>query len=315
MKDINLAIRDVGRIKGVSALLLAGEPGVGKTHWSELAAQYWFDLLGQPVNKIFMQLYKGVEKEKLLYDYHMPNMVEAMTDGAAQLQATAGLVDAMRIQADPKNTSMRNELHGLVHRLEKKAVRKGEIIQHGVLYKAALSSHTQPTLLVLDELDKATEEIDVLLLDFLQNGRLTDPLFGEVVANMHNLLVIITSNEQRELNDALYRRLRYVRLPYPTPDRQLRILRDMDAESFAALGEPAVESLIALADSYRKKDVTRKVVVNQLARLMADLVVLRHDAGYVQEAIVQWFSPNEDDWKVAAKLSGFKPFVDLVTVK
>lgn len=277
MKDINLTIRDAGRIKGISATLLAGEPGVGKTHMSEMVKVFWEDYSEGPVNKIFFQLYNGVEKEKLLYDYHLPNMVNAM----AFKEGTA---------------------------------KDNPVLLEGVLYQAARSSLTQKTLLVLDELDKGGEDIDILLLDFLQNGRLSDPMFGEVLVNFKNLIIVITSNEQRELNDALYRRLRYLRLPYPTKDKQVRILKDMDRESFNALGQHVMELLIDLSLLYReKKDVERKVVVNQLARLAADLVVLRHNKADVKEAVCSWFSPHENDWKILTKIKEFDKFADAVS--
>lgn len=277
MKDINLTIRDAGRIKGISATLLAGEPGVGKTHTAELLARYWEDYdPNGPVKQIFFQLYNGVEKEKLLYDYHLPNMVNAMAfkEGSASTHP---------------------------------------VLLEGVLYQAARSSLTQKTVLVLDELDKGGEDIDILLLDFLQNGRLSDPMFGEVKVNFKNIIVVITSNEQRELNDALYRRLRYIRLQYPDKDKQLRIIKSMDPASFEELGKHKVELLIDLSMLYRKKeDVERKVVVNQLARLVADLVVLRHNRDHVKESICQWFSPNEQDWTILTNIREFDKFVDAV---
>jgi MoxR-like ATPase len=276
MKDLNLTIRDAGRLKGLSALLLSGEPGVGKTHAAELLQVLWSDLSPGEVKKTFFQLYENVEKEKLLYDYHVPKMVEAIaSNGSIQVKAQ-------------------------------------DIISEGVLYKAAMNSLTGKSLLILDELDKATPEIDILLLDFLENGRLSDPMFGEVKANPKNLIVVITSNEQRELNDALYRRLRYVRLPYPSEEKQYKILCAMDKETCELFGKDIVNDLINLSMTYRNMDVERKVVVNQLSRLLADLTVLRSSKEYIMKAICQWFSPFEDDWKQLVKLTDFKEFVDTV---
>jgi MoxR-like ATPase len=274
MKDLNLTIRDAGRIKGLSAILMSGEPGVGKTHAAELLQLLWSDLgNGEPVKKIFFQLYENVEKEKLLYDYNLPKMVEGMaSNGTIQVKAS-------------------------------------DIVSEGVLYQAALNSHKGRTLLILDELDKASQEIDVLLLDFLQNGRLSDPMFGEIIADQKNLIVAITSNEQRELNDALYRRLRYVRLPYPSVEKQHKILQKMDKEGYDVFGPTIVGNLISLSMDYRGKDVERKVVVNQLSRLLSDLAVLRNNETDIKKAVCQWFSPYPDDWTVLTKLNGFNKFV------
>lgn len=278
MRDLELTIRDAGRIKGLSVLLLSGEPGVGKTHMAELFQVLWAETFGCEVTKLFFQCYRGMEKDKLLYDIHVPNMVEAMVNKVI----------------DPERPT----------------------IQEGMLYKAARASQKGKTLLILDELDKANEEIDTLLLDYFQNGRLSDPMFGEVIAKPENLIVIITSNEQRDLNDALYRRLRYVRLMYPAPPQQHVILRKMDKQAYEAYGDARVAELIKFADSYRAQpNIERKVVVNQLSRIMSDCLIL-HSKDDVEAIISLWFSPYETDWQIMKYLPGYKElvnsFVDVV---
>lgn len=274
MINLELTIRDAGRIKGLSVLLLSGEPGVGKTHMAELFQGLWSETFEVPVTKLFFQCYRGLEKDKLLYDIHVPNMVEAMVNKVI----------------DPDRPT----------------------IQEGMLYKAARSSLTSKTLLILDELDKASEEIDTLLLDFFQNGRLSDPMFGEVIANPQNLVVIITSNEQRDLNDALYRRMRYVRLMYPEQDKQHVILGRMDKEAYDLFGYETIDLLIKTSDLYRKKAVERKIVVNQIARIMSDCMAL-HSEKDVEATICQWFSPYESDWVVLKALPYFQPLVKKLT--
>lgn len=274
MRDLELTIRDAGRIKGLSVLLLSGEPGVGKTHTAELFQDLWGDAFGCEVTKLFFQCYRGLEKDKLLYDIHVPNMVEAMVNKSI----------------DPQRPT----------------------IQEGMLYKAARASMTGKTLLILDELDKASEEIDTLLLDYFQNGRLSDPMFGEVVADPKNLIVIITSNEQRDLNDALYRRMRYVRLLYPSAEKQHNILRKMDSQAYDHFGKDTVSQLVNISDLYRTKDVERKIVVNQIARIMSDCTVL-HSKEDVHATMCQWFSPYEQDWHVLRKLPGYDELLTRLT--
>lgn len=274
MINLELTIRDAGRVKGLSVLLLSGEPGVGKTHMAELFQALWSETFGTPVTKLFFQCYRGLEKDKLLYDIHVPNMVEAMVNKVI----------------DPERPT----------------------IQEGMLYKAARASLTGKTLLILDELDKASEEIDTLLLDFFQNGRLSDPMFGEVIAKPENLIVIITSNEQRDLNDALYRRMRYVRLMYPEQEKQHIILRKMDKDAYDFFGRETIDLLIKMSDTYRAREVERRIVVNQIARIMSDCMAL-HSEKDVEAIICQWFSPFETDWVILRALASFQPLVKKLT--
>ena len=274
MINLELTIRDAGRIKGLSVLLLSGEPGVGKTHSAELFQTLWAESFNCEVTKLFFQCYRGLEKDKLLYDVHVPNMIEAMVNKVI----------------DPDKPT----------------------IQEGMLYKAARASLNGKTLLILDELDKASEEIDTLLLDFFQNGRLSDPMFGEVIAVPGNLIVIITSNEQRELNDALYRRMRYIRLMYPDQAKQHSILRKMDAEAYDYFGKDTINDLICLSDLYRAKNVERRIVVNQIARIMSDCMAL-HLLADVEATVCQWFSPFESDWMILRSLPKFAHTVKRLT--
>lgn len=84
--------------------------------------------------------------------------------------------------------------------------------QDGVLAVAARKSVESQTVLCLDEIDKTQERTEALLLDFLQTGRVPIKPGVHIQANNQNLIVMITSNGQRELSDALLRRVRRVRM-------------------------------------------------------------------------------------------------------
>jgi len=89
--------------------------------------------------------------------------------------------------------------------------------QPGVLARAAQLSLEQQVVLVLDEVDKTSERCEALLLDFLQSGRVPTRPGEHVQANLGRIMVIITSNGERELSQALLRRCRRVRFePLPT---------------------------------------------------------------------------------------------------
>jgi MoxR-like ATPase len=78
--------------------------------------------------------------------------------------------------------------------------------QEGVLAKAARISKKKTVVLLLDEIDKTMERTEALLLDFLQTGRVPVQPGVHIQANLENILVIATSNEQREMTEAGTRR-------------------------------------------------------------------------------------------------------------
>jgi MoxR-like ATPase len=97
--------------------------------------------------------------------------------------------------------------------------------QDGVLAVAARASHEGLVVLCLDEIDKTQERTEALLLDFLQTGRVPVRPGEQIQACAANLVVCLTSNGQRDLSDALLRRVRRVRmqpLPAETVDRLVR---------------------------------------------------------------------------------------------
>ena len=84
----------------------------------------------------------------------------------------------------------------------------GVKIGHGKIFQAALESRNRPVMLMLDEWDKTRPSVDGFFLDFLQYGRLSLPGVedGEIQANLDNLTIFITANDEREFHEALLRR-------------------------------------------------------------------------------------------------------------
>jgi MoxR-like ATPase len=81
-----------------------------------------------------------------------------------------------------------------------------------------------PVVLLIDEVDRADDEFEAFLLEFLSDFQVTIPELGTVEARGHPL-VVITSNRTRELHDALKRRCLYHWIDYPTPEREQEIVR------------------------------------------------------------------------------------------
>ena len=96
-------------------------------------------------------------------------------------------------------------------------------LKEGVLLQALNSSKEGPVVLVIDELDKARPEVDSFLLDFLENGRLTTGT-DTYRKGEHSIYTFITSNDKREIDDALLNRSKRVEVPRPEKELFLEIL-------------------------------------------------------------------------------------------
>jgi len=97
-------------------------------------------------------------------------------------------------------------------------------IKSGILLQALQQSQKSPVVLVIDELDKARPEVDSFLLDFLENGRLTTGT-DTYVKGKFPIYTFITSNDKREIDDALVNRSKKVEVPRPEKEVFLEILR------------------------------------------------------------------------------------------
>ena len=81
----------------------------------------------------------------------------------------------------------------------------------------------EPAVLLIDEIDKADQEFEAFLLELLSDFQISIPELGTVRAK-HQPLVLLTSNDQRELSDALKRRCLHLYIPYPAPELESHIV-------------------------------------------------------------------------------------------
>ena len=83
---------------------------------------------------------------------------------------------------------------------------------------------TEPVVLLIDEIDKTDQEFEAMLLELLSDFQITIPELGRIEATTHPV-VILTSNNSRELTEALKRRCLYLWLDYPELEHELQIVR------------------------------------------------------------------------------------------
>ena len=171
-------------------LFLEGEPGVGKTEIVKVLAQ----MLGTRL--IRLQCYEGLDVSSAVYEW----------DYARQMLE----IRLLEASGERSASTVRREVFGADFLV------KRPLLQ-------ALEGETAPVLLI-DELDRADEEFEAYLLEFLSEWQITVPEIGTIKAAQPPI-VVITSNRTREIHDALKRRCLYHWIDYPDYQKELRIVQ------------------------------------------------------------------------------------------
>ncbi len=172
-------------------LLLEGEAGVGKTEIAKVLAT----ILGAPL--IRLQCYEGLDASAAIYEWDYPRQMLYLQT----LQATGG--------ADRQQT--RRDLFS------------EEFLLKRPLLQAIDAAHDRSPVLLIDEVDRADQELEAFLLELLSDFQVTVPELGTIRAE-HVPIVILTSNRTREIHDALKRRCLYHWIDFPTYQKEFQIL-------------------------------------------------------------------------------------------
>ena len=196
-------------------LLVEGPAGVGKT---ELAKAIGRALDHQLIR---LQCYEGVDETKTLYEWNYRKQL-------------------LRIQA--------GQGHGW-DELGEDIFSEAFLLERPVL--RAIRS-TEPVVLLIDEVDKLDFEAEALLLEVLSDWQVSIPEMGTVTASIKPF-VVLTSNNERELSEALKRRCLYLHLGYPDAEREKAIIRNSVPELSAHLTEQVVRVVQSLRELDLKK--------------------------------------------------------------
>jgi MoxR-like ATPase len=168
-------------------VLVEGPAGVGKTELAKALSRH----AGRRL--VRLQCYEGLDEAKALYEWNYRKQL-------------------LRIQTEASDTSWRDV---------KEDIFSEDFLMERPLLQAISSS--EPVVLLIDEIDKTDQEFEAMLLEVLSDFQISIPELGVVEASTHPL-VLLTSNNTRELTEALKRRCLYLWLDYPDAERELEIV-------------------------------------------------------------------------------------------
>lgn len=235
LQDVYLAVRLE------KPLLAEGPPGCGKTELAYAIAE----AAGTIVERL--QCYEGITEEKAIGRFD---------EGLQRL-----FLETQTNHLDRDWEAIRKRLYSL------------EFFTEGPIVRAVLRKD-KPCVLLVDELDKVSQEFEAMLLEILSVWQVSIPKLGTLKASPGAIpIVVLSSNEERRLGDALRRRCIYLRFEYPAIEREAEIL----ALRSQGLDEPLQAQIIGLAHALRGWVMEKPTSIAEMLDLARALEILGVD--------------------------------------
>ena len=271
LKDVNYLADD--GIAGVAYLadrlgkpvLVEGPAGTGKTQLAKSIA----DMTGARL--IRLQCYEGLDESKALYEWNYKKQL-------------------LRIQAD-KNSDSWSEVHDDIF--------SSEFLLTRPLLEAITAP--DPVVLLIDEVDRVEVETEALLLEILSEYQVSIPELGTLTATQIPM-VFLTSNNTRELSEALKRRCLYLHVDYPTMEREKEIVLTRVPE----VSENLADQIARIVRSIRQLDLKKSPSVSETidwARTLVLLGIESIDASLAKDTLHILLKYQTDIAKAAKELS------------
>ncbi|HUO70816.1 MAG TPA: MoxR family ATPase [Solirubrobacteraceae bacterium] len=227
--DVSKGLTEVGYLPGESTALVAflatklgkpvlveGPAGVGKTELAKALAKYLDRTL------VRLQCYEGLDEAKALYEWNYRKQL-------------------LRIQTEADDAGWQHVQDDIFGE---------EFLLQRPLMTAIASP--DPVVLLIDEIDKTDQEFEAMLLELLSDFQISIPELGRIEAKTHPV-VLLTSNNTRELTEALKRRCLYLWLDYPELEHELEIVRLHSPE----LDETIARKLVEIVHQVRELDLKK----------------------------------------------------------
>jgi MoxR-like ATPase len=227
--DVATGLRSVGYLPGESTalvsylaaklgkpILVEGPAGVGKTELAKALAKYLDRTL------VRLQCYEGLDEAKALYEWNYRKQllrIQAEADGAGWQEVQDDIFGAEFLLQRPLMTAIAAD---------------------------------EPVVLLIDEIDKTDQEFEAMLLELLSDFQISIPELGRFEARTRPV-VLLTSNNSRELTEALKRRCLYLWLDYPALEHELAIVKLHAPELDDAVARKLVEVIAMVRELDLKK--------------------------------------------------------------
>ena len=221
-------------------LLLEGEAGVGKTEVAKVLAA----MLGAKL--IRLQCYEGLDVNTALYEWNFPRQMLHIKIAEASSRTNAAEIE--------------QEIYSAPYLIKRP------------LLDALQGDGGQPTVLLIDEIDRSDEEFEAFLLEILSEFQISIPEIGTIKA-ARLPIVILTSNRTREIHDALKRRCLFHWIDYPSFEKEYEIVRTK---------VPGIESHLAdrmchFVEALRRQDFYKRPGVAETLDWARALLYLGHE--------------------------------------
>jgi MoxR-like ATPase len=233
-------------------VLAEGPAGVGKTE----LAKAWAEAAG--LHLVRLQCYEGLDESKALYEWEY----------AKQMLYTQLLRDTLR--------KVLGDVASLSDAAERLAQEEDVFFSENFLLPrpllTALTSD-RPVVLLIDEIDRSDVEFEAFLLEVLSDFQVTVPELGTIHAK-HQPMVLLTSNNTRELSEALKRRCLFLHIDYPTQEAELDIVRLKVPD----MGEELARQAVAVVHQLRNMDLRKTPSISETLDWARALVTLNADS-------------------------------------
>jgi MoxR-like ATPase len=244
-------------------LLLEGEAGVGKTE----AAKSLALVLDTPL--VRLQCYEGVDSAEALYEWNYPRQLLSI-----------------RLAEASGETLREEELFS------------SDYLIRRPLLRALEHPGPRPAVLLIDEIDRADDDFEAFLLELLAEASVTIPEIGTIRAT-HPPIIVLTSNRTRDLHDAVKRRCLYHWIPYPTPEREVEIIR----RRVKGASETLAVQVAGAVSQMRSSDVQKPPGIAEAIDWLAALSLLgieRLDAATADQTLGTVLKYSEDQEVIRA---------------